>query len=106
MLGVPYGDVDEGTVITLTFVPEDGYEIESVKVNGTEAEIKGLALNITVSGAVTVEVVFSAIGDQIESQDDGLSAGAIAAIAVCSGCVVVAAGIATFFIIKKRKGNS
>ncbi len=106
VLGVPYGDVDEGTVITLTFVPEDGYEIESVKVNGTEAEIKGLALNITVSGAVTVEVVFSAIGDQIESQDDGLSAGAIAAIAVCSGCVVVAAGIATFFIIKKRKGNS
>lgn len=106
VLGVPYGDVDEGTVITLTFVPEDGYEIESVKVNGTETEIKGQALNITVSGAVTVEVVFSAIGDQIESQDDGLSAGAIAAIAVCSGCVVVAAGIATFFIIKKRKGNS
>ncbi|MDE6273935.1 MAG: InlB B-repeat-containing protein, partial [Clostridiales bacterium] len=106
VLGKPYGEVNAGSVITLTFVPADGYELSSVKVNGTETEVEDLKLDITVNAAVTVEVVYSEITVQPQPDDDGLSTGAIVAICVCSACVVIGAGVATFFVIKKRKGNS
>lgn len=104
VLGIPYGEVEEGTVITLTLAPEEGFEVRSVKINGTETEINGLTLDVTVNEAITVEVVFGEAAPAPAPKPNGLSAGAIAAIVVCSVCAVAGAGIAVFFIVKKRKG--
>ncbi len=55
--------VNEGTSATITFTPDDGYRIASVKVDGTDVTSKVSGNKYTISGILTnttVEVVFEA----------------------------------------------
>lgn len=45
--------IEEGTVLTITAIPDKGYQLKSVKVNGTE--IKGNTFILEKESIITVE---------------------------------------------------
>lgn len=55
------GEVEEGTVVTGTIVPDDGFELDEVTINGTPVEVTGDTFTFTVEGDTTVTVTFKAV---------------------------------------------
>ena len=54
--------LNEGTSATITFSPDDGYQIKSVKVNNSTVSVSNNSYTISsISGNTTVEVEFEAI---------------------------------------------
>ena len=52
--------VNEGTSATISFTPDDGYRIKSLKVNGS-SKTSSTSYTVTVNADTSVEVVFEAI---------------------------------------------
>ena len=53
--------VEEGSSVTISFVPDDGYRIKTVEVNGERASVNNNSLTLTMNEDVNVEVVFEEI---------------------------------------------
>ena len=57
--------VDVNTVLTLTVTANSGYTVDSVKVNGADAQKQGETYSVTVSQVTTIEITFAAKQPQI-----------------------------------------
>lgn len=55
--------LNEGTSATITFAPDNGYRIKSVKVNGADvtSSVSNNSYTVSISGNTTIEVEFEAI---------------------------------------------
>lgn len=56
--GIPAEAVTEGTAVTVTVTPDNGWKVKSVKVNGTETPLTNGELTLTITANTTVEVTF------------------------------------------------
>lgn len=63
-------NVLEGTIVTLTVTPDEGYEIDKITVNGTEKEITNNTLEITAGTEdLTVSVSFKIATSSVNDSD-------------------------------------
>ena len=53
--------LDEDAYVTLTFIPDDGYRIKDVEVNGTSVSLGNNSYELRMNGDVTVNVEFEEI---------------------------------------------
>ena len=60
--------VNEGTSATITFSPDDGYQIKSLKVNNS-AVTKTTSYTVTINSDTSIEVEFEAIPDNPDTPD-------------------------------------
>lgn len=111
--------------MTLTLSPEDGYEVDTVKVNGTAITAKDGVYSFVVSGDTEVKATFkagavtppesssSSSSEKDSSTQDGSSSGASGSSQISSGCgstVGISAGLALLgaaaaLLLKKRKND-
>lgn len=113
-----------GETVTLTLSPEDGYEVDTVKVNGTAITAKDGVYSFVVSGDTEVKATFkagavtppessSSSSEKDSSTQDGSSSGTSGSSQVSSGCgstVGISAGLALLgaaaaLLLKKRKND-
>lgn len=114
-----------GETVTLTLSPEDGYEVDTVKVGGTAITAKDGVYSFVVSGDTEVKATFkagavtppesssSSSSEQDSSTQDGSSSEASGSSQVGSGCgstIGISAGLALLgaaaaLLLKKRKND-
>lgn len=93
--------VEEGSTLSVTVTPAEGYEVESVKLGETElmfADGKYTLENVTASGTVTVTF------RKKEAPKECLTGTQLGlAIGIPVGVVVIGAAVAAVLIVKKKK---
>ncbi|MCQ2511878.1 MAG: sortase B protein-sorting domain-containing protein [Lachnospiraceae bacterium] len=60
----------ENTIETVTFTPDEGYEIDKVTINGEEAKVQNNALNITMDSDKTVVATYKLISTNPKTGDE------------------------------------
>lgn len=102
-----YAKIAKGLERVFTAVPQEGWRVKEVLVNGEAIEVQENQFSIVGSEDITVDIVFTE-GDEPETEEEIILAGGFPTIAIVVIAVVAAAAIlggigAAILIQKKRK---
>ena len=93
------GEYYEGTDVTFTFVPEEGYAVDKVTVDGKEVSLTDGKYTLTVTGTTQIEASFKVSPDAPDTGDYMpvmvLLLFAVSAVLLASGCYL--------FVCRRRK---
>ena len=93
------GEYYEGTDVTFTFTPDEGYTVDKVTVDGKEVSLTDGKYTLTVTGTTQIEASFKVSPDAPDTGDYMpvmvLLLFAVSAVLLASGCYL--------FVCRRRK---
>ena len=90
------GEYYEGTDVTFTFTPDEGYAVDKVTVDGKEVSLTDGKYTLTVTGTTQIEASFKVNPDAPDTGDYTTAAAAVLLAAIA------AAGTALYIIRRRR----